>query len=497
MPDNTGRDARMKKEDLPTGEDNRKQIMDMLTKLMKDASLNDENARVIGFVVPATDNEPEKFVQLSDLERSLEDMALVHEIAINDKFKLKSPQPNTLMSTVQKTMRDTYWNMLRAELSQSPPCYTMVIHLLLDIKEAFKALLTGNNDRALQAILLVLDENNIRQLADDHGSALLKDNAQFIIKIMAMACSPARDAEVAALTRETEPLTQLRGIMEVLDNMKLDMANFVLANTRAQFVRYSVEYERKKFGDVQSICKSNFPDTMAWLKRNKPSKMDKPSVEGEEAAGGSSVRQEARTIQLNDVQMPDYYINAYQEFLQPDTTYPIPELLKLDHERMVQLKERALRICTCATVMQLTNTFFCKPANYPQRQDLAAKLAIISTDYPAKTELKELLQHLWLQVRVSIIDQLTKEQQDDATAMLQNNILAIDSKMPVYSLLWRKLMIYLKALVMAEKEENVAFPDTYVDYRPETAQVAGLFKRIVTHNFEVYGNFYQKSMQEC
>ncbi|XP_053663060.1 T-complex protein 11-like protein 2 [Anopheles marshallii] len=497
MPDNTGRDARMKKEELPTEQDNRKQIMDMLTKLMKATSLNDNNAQVIGFLMPATDNEPEKFVELSDLECSLEDMALVHEIAINDKFKLKPPQPNTLLSTVQTTMRDAYWNMLRAELTQSPPCYTMVIQLLLDIKEAFKALLTGNNDRALHAILNVLNEDNIRQLADEHGSALLKHNAEFIIKIMGMACCPARDAEVAALKRKTDPFTQLRGIMEVLDNMKLDMANFVLANTRAQFVRYSVEYERKKFGELQSICNNHFPDTMAWLKRNKPSKVDKPSVEGEEAAGGPSFRQEARTIQLNDVQMPDYYILAYQEYLQPDTTYPIPELLKLDHERMVQLKERALRICTCATVIQLTYTFFWKPVDFPKRQDLAAKLAIISMDYPAKTDLKDLLEHLWLQVRISIFNQWEKSQINAAMGALQLNILSINSTMPVYSIIWRKLMVYMKALIMNEKEENVAFPDPFLDYRSETVQIAGLFKRIVAHNFEVYGNFYQKSMQEC
>uniref|UniRef100_A0A182M6A3 Uncharacterized protein n=1 Tax=Anopheles culicifacies TaxID=139723 RepID=A0A182M6A3_9DIPT len=501
MPDNTGRDARMKKEDLPNEQDNKKQIMDLLAKLMENASLNNDNAKAIGFVMPATEDEPEKFVQLSDLERSLEDMALVHEIAINEKFQLKPTQPEMPMYTVQKTMKDVYWNMLRDELSQNPPCYTMVIQLLLDIKETFKSLLRGNNDRALNAILLVLDENAIRQLADEHGSAVLEHNAQFIIKIMGMACCPARDAEIAALKRETEPITQLRGIMEVLDKMKLDMANFVLATTRAQFVRYSVEYERKKFAELQALCGNSFPATMEWLKRHKQPSADKSTAEGEDAAGGSSVRQEVRTIRLNDVQMPDYYIDAYQEFIQPDINYPFPELLKLDHERMMLLKANALRMSACATIMQLTCAAVPSLANHPARADLAVKLDILSKDYPGKITLKDLLPNLWVQVLVSISDQSADSGEGSVTdgtkLALKTQILCIDSNMSVYGIIWRKLMLYMKALVMAEKEETIPFPVSFRDYRAEIVEVAAQFKRIVSHNFEVYGNYYLKSMQEC
>ncbi|XP_049284213.1 T-complex protein 11-like protein 1 [Anopheles funestus] len=503
MPDNTGRDARMKKEDLPTGQDNKKQIMDLLAKLMENASLSNDNAKVIGFLMPATDNEPEKFVQLSDLERSLEDMALVHEIAINEKFKLKPTQPEMAIHMVQKTMKDAYWNLLRDELSQSPPCYKMVIQLLLDIKETFKSLLRGNNDRALNAILSVLDETNIRQLADEHGSAVLEYNAQFIIKIMGMACCPARDSEIAALKREPEPITQLRGIMEVLDKMKLDMANFVLASTRTQFVRYSVEYERKKFVELQTICGNNFPNTVEWLKRNNPANADNVSASDtdEAAGGGPSVRSEMRTIRLNDVQMPDYYIDAYQEFLQPGKNHPFPELLKLDQERMVQVKETALRMSTCATIMQLTCAAVPTLAHHPARADLASKLIILSMDYPGKTALKDLLENLWVQVHVSISDPSTQPKggsvADSTKLALKTQILSIDDSMSVYSVIWRKLMLYMKALVMAEKEDHVPFPVSFYDYRAATVEVAGLFKRIVLHNFEVYGNFYIQSMQDC
>uniref|UniRef100_A0A182W5F5 Uncharacterized protein n=1 Tax=Anopheles minimus TaxID=112268 RepID=A0A182W5F5_9DIPT len=477
----------MKKEDLPTGPDNKKQIMDLLTQLMENANLNNENAKAIGFIMPATDNEPEKFVRLSDLERSLEDMALVHEIAINDKFQLKPTHPEMASYAIQQTMKAAYWDLLREELSQNPPCYRMVIQLLLDIKEAFKSLLRDNNDRALNAILVVLDENAIRQLADEHGSAVLEHNAKFILNIMGMACCPIRDAEIAALKRETEPITQLRGIMEVLDKMKLDMANFVLATTRAQFVRYSVEYERKKFVELQALCGNNFPHVVQWLKRHKPP--------------GADNGEEVRTIRLNDVQMPEYYIDAYQEYVQPDTNYPLPELLKLDQVRLEQLKGNALRMSACATVMQLTCAAVPSLANHPVRPDLARKLDILSTDYPGKITLPDLLQNLWVQVLDSISNQTVQPKEgpvtDGTKLALKTQILSIDSSMSVYGVIWRKLMMYMKALVMAEKEESVPFPVSFRDYRAAIVDVAGQFKRIVSHNFEVYGNYYLKSMQEC
>ncbi|EAA06844.4 AGAP000633-PA [Anopheles gambiae str. PEST] len=500
MPDNTGRDARMKKEELSTEDDKKKLLLDMVTKLMEDASLNSENAQDIGFVMPATDDEPEKFVRLSDLERSLEDMALVHEIAINEKFQLKPTSPGSVGYVVQKTVKDAYWNLMRELLAQQPPCYTMVIQLLLDIKETFKSLLRGNNDRALDAILVVLDEHNIRQLADEHGAAVLEHNAQFIIKIMGMACCPARDAEIAALKREPDPIAQLRGIMEVLDKMKLDMANFVLASTRAQFVRYSVDYERKKFAELQTLCGNQFPATMAWLQRNNPAGRERPSEEG--AAGGNNgvSATTVRTVRLTDVVMPDYYIDAYQELIQPGADHPFPELLKLDLERVVQLKEQAMRLSVCATVMQLTCATVPTLANHPRRCDLAAKLAILSADYPGKVELQELLESLCVQVLDCVSAHADEPSgsavPDAAKQALKTQILRIDRTMTVYSVVWRKMMQYMRELLLTEREEHVPFPVCFRDYRDETVQLAGQFKRIVSHNFEVYGNFYLQSMQE-
>uniref|UniRef100_A0A8W7NYK1 Uncharacterized protein n=1 Tax=Anopheles coluzzii TaxID=1518534 RepID=A0A8W7NYK1_ANOCL len=435
MPDNTGRDARMKKEELSTEDDKKKLLLDMVTKLMEDASLNSENAQDIGFVMPATDDEPEKFVRLSDLERSLEDMALVHEIAINEKFQLKPTSPGSVGYVVQKTVKDAYWNLMRELLAQQPPCYTMVIQLLLDIKETFKSLLRGNNDRALDAILVVLDEHNIRQLADEHGAAVLEHNAH-----------------------------------------------------------------ARSLAELQTLCGNQFPATMAWLQRNNPAGRERPSEEG--AAGGNNgvSATTVRTVRLTDVVMPDYYIDAYQELIQPGADHPFPELLKLDLERVVQLKEQAMRLSVCATVMQLTCATVPTLANHPRRCDLAAKLAILSADYPGKVELQELLESLCVQVLDCVSAHADEPSgsavPDAAKQALKTQILRIDRTMTVYSVVWRKMMQYMRELLLTEREEHVPFPVCFRDYRDETVQLAGQFKRIVSHNFEVYGNFYLQSMQE-
>ncbi|XP_053678568.1 T-complex protein 11-like protein 1 [Anopheles nili] len=502
MPDNTGRDARMKKEDIAVGGDNRKIIMDFLIRLMENASLTNDNTKDIGFVMPTVGDQPEKFVRLSDLERSFEDMALVHEIAINDSFSLKSttPESDAIRYQLQSKMKDAYWDLLREQLSKDPPCFGMVIQLLLDIKETFKSLLKGNNDRALETILIVLDENNLHRLAEEHGIAVLEHNSQFVIKIMGMACSPARDSEIAALSKITEPIAKLRGIMEVLDNMKLDMANFVLESTRSEFVRYSVEYEKKKFEELQAFCGNRFPATTDWLKRNKPCSLAKPGT-AEEAAGPSTNRG-TKMVRLLDgsVLMPEYFIEPYLELLNPDLNHPCPELLKLDCDRLERMKEESLRLSICATIMQLTCA--CVPTlfNISIRRDLAANLDILIRDYPKRAELKDTLESLWLQVLVSIEKHFKESgspNNESKKLALKAQILEIDGRQSaVYNVVWRKLITYMNYVIVKEQENEVAFPPCYLDYRDEIMKISYTFKKVIAHNFAVHGEYYQQIMQE-
>lgn len=83
-----------------------------------------------------TSASPPKFVSLEEIMQAangMRDMALVHQIVVDDDFKLEKvePEPNTLHQIVNDTMRKAFWDLLRNELAEDPPNYTQVIALFV------------------------------------------------------------------------------------------------------------------------------------------------------------------------------------------------------------------------------------------------------------------------------------------------------------------------------------------------------------------------------
>lgn len=69
--------------------------------------------------------------------KNVEDMTLAHEIAINPDFRLEpfEPPADSLEKKIKTILHDAFWNLLREQLTNDPPCYDHAIVLLGDIKE--------------------------------------------------------------------------------------------------------------------------------------------------------------------------------------------------------------------------------------------------------------------------------------------------------------------------------------------------------------------------
>lgn len=85
------------------------------------------------FMIPGlTSASPPKFVSLEEIMQaanSMRDMALVHHIAVDDNFKLEpfEPEENTIQKVVKETMHRAFWDLLRSQLADNPPCFQQVI----------------------------------------------------------------------------------------------------------------------------------------------------------------------------------------------------------------------------------------------------------------------------------------------------------------------------------------------------------------------------------
>jgi hypothetical protein len=76
-------------------------------------------------------------IELLKAAEGLQNMAIAHEIALNENFKIDKiePEDDTLYKKVKDILHKAYWDILSDELSQNPPVYTQAMQLLEEIKQ--------------------------------------------------------------------------------------------------------------------------------------------------------------------------------------------------------------------------------------------------------------------------------------------------------------------------------------------------------------------------
>ncbi|CAG2119678.1 unnamed protein product, partial [Medioppia subpectinata] len=220
---------------------------------------------------------PPRFVSLEEIMKAangVENMVLAHEIAVDNNFKLEkvNPPDNSLEQKVKEVVHKAFWDILESQLNESPTNYKQAMALLKEIKENLLSLLLPQHTRLQQEIEEILDLDLILQQADN-GILDFQRYAQYILSVCARLCAPVRDEKIRELTQTDDVVPLFRGIMELLDVMKLDMANFHIQQMRPHIQLKSIEYERKKFKEfLDSQSKLSAVDgleyTKTWLKRN-------------------------------------------------------------------------------------------------------------------------------------------------------------------------------------------------------------------------------------
>jgi hypothetical protein len=333
--------------------------------------------------------------------------------------------------------------------------------------QAFKTIFSTNNSKALARVNEILDESLIRQQAEQNVLDF-QSYAKFIIKIMAMSCAPVRDEQVQKLNEIEDIIEMFRGILETLSVMKLDMANCLLESARSQVIANSVEYEKQKFKKFLDLYKDGFPNTEAWLKRNKLPAADGPS---------SSTTTDEQRVSKGTI------FHAFLELLDYDEAHEYPEMFEMDRERIMTLQVRAARLCTCASVMAITCAAV--PSVPETRKKLSKDLMILLQNCNTKKEIADNLENIWLHVKGVIAGRLHA----DAESTLKTQVLQVANReSPVRSLMWKRLYAYVTIVLRTNNQTQV--PPGYVEFEAELENLATAYKRITYYNYAVYGEYY-------
>lgn len=110
----------------------------------------------------------------------------------------------------------------------------------------------------------VLDVDLIKQQAEN-GVLDFQHYAHYVMNIMSKVCAPVRDEKIKELRELTNVVDTFRGIMEILQLMKLDLANFTITMMRPNIIASSIEYEKMKFAEFLKVQTDGLHYTRKWL----------------------------------------------------------------------------------------------------------------------------------------------------------------------------------------------------------------------------------------
>lgn len=292
-------------------------------------------------------SSPPKFVSVEELmetAKGVTNMALAHEIVVNQDFQVKPVEPpdGSLEKKIKEIMHKAFWDCLEAQLREDPPSYDHAIKLLAEIKETLLSfLLTGPGHARLRSLIEeVLDLELIQQQAENRALDISKV-VEFVVGMMGSLCAPSRDEDIKRLREVTDLVPLLRAIFLVLDKMKIDMANFAVSSIRPHLLQQSVEYERKKFQEFLDKQPNALDLTEKWL-QDAVRSLRESGAEG----SGMVASNPSPLLPVN------VHNHAYLHLLKWDhASDPFPETLLMDQVRFQEMQRDMERLLLVATVL--------------------------------------------------------------------------------------------------------------------------------------------------
>ncbi|XP_023321809.1 T-complex protein 11-like protein 1 isoform X2 [Eurytemora carolleeae] len=343
-----------------------------------------------GFIVPGFTNTNGANTQMStaelmDASKGITNMALAHEIAVNKDFQLEKirPEGSSVEESIREIMHRAFWDVLKEELEAKPPKFNQAMVLLEEIKELLISLLLPQHGKLREKIDEVLDTALIQQQIDA-GTLEFEKYAGYILGMMSMLCAPVRDDKIAQLKTESQVVAIFKGIIETLELMKIDMANFTIQQARPMIVSKSVEYEKLKFKEFLETVEDGLSATRQWLVRHAPSQEESEDPKYQKLLG---------TRVLTD---------AFLEILEWDDYYTLPETLTMDARRIVDLRDQVERT-SVSTACILVSFSSLNPYIVPQdsqklKEKVKQHIDILLQDFYEDADLLKILPGVGLQI---------------------------------------------------------------------------------------------------
>ncbi|KAI8893179.1 T-complex 11 [Globomyces pollinis-pini] len=267
---------------------------------------------------------------------------LAHELILDPNFSLKPTEKTPFAKQVEdiakRAMVDTIKEQMKAGTYSS--------HLIAALSDIQKGLLGMVNEKGPIAheIHQVFDFDYIKQQMDSKVFNLVK-LVQYTGEKMLQLCAPIRDKSIREIGNEKDVVVAMFKLLDLIQEMKLDLANYRLQAIKPILTQQAVDYEKNKFNLAIFNGSLKLTKTKKWL---------------EDTVKQMNAVKESRNPEMIQTQSKIKYSDVFNHALlgllfstKPIDPSLLPETLSIDAKRLFDFQNelQAMTIVSAITML--------------------------------------------------------------------------------------------------------------------------------------------------
>ncbi|XP_006144252.1 T-complex protein 11 homolog isoform X1 [Tupaia chinensis] len=448
---------------------------------------------------PGQKSDPGLTETMNEVSKLSTETGMNHDLRRKEKIF----PPSSLESKGKETMHNAFWDHLKEQLAATPPDFSCALELLKEIKEILLSLLLPRQNRLRNEIEEALDMNFLSQEAE-HGALDVPHLSKYILSMMTLLCAPVRDEAVQKLEDITDPVPLLRGILQVLGLMKMDMVNYTIQSLQPHLQEHSIQHERAQFQELLSKQPGLLDYTTKWLTQAVADLTTPPSTcpDTPDSSGvpGPSPSEAANVPEPLSPTM--VLIQGFLNLLLWDPeNEEFPETLLTDRARLQELETQLRQLTVLASVLLVASSFsgsvlFGSP-QFVDKLKRIAKSQMEDFDSRPEEAMVTVSEQVSQEIHQSLKNMGLAALSSDSTASLTGQLQNIAKKENcVRSVIDQRIHLFLKCcLVLGVQRSLLDLPGGLTVIEAELAELGQKFVNLTHHNQQVFGPYYTKILK--
>jgi hypothetical protein len=416
------------------------------------------------FLAPYISRRTLKCLDPEMLERNIQ---VRHDLMLDSSFKASVPK-----NANDSVLREDYWASIRLELAELPLEDEFeaprLKRLISEIREVMLELYPRCDLVRSEMVELMDEEHIIQQIK--HGVFDAIGFFEFLAAAMKKNCAPKRDFLVdsmVACARIGEVMQGMETCLDLLELMKLDLANYRLDVLRPAVSKTAITTERAYFANLLTTNRLPLSLTEKWLK----------SAAKNTSGGEHEVFLEAALCLL---------VNPFVR----DTS--VPEAFVLDKRRLLSLHSSFQDMCIVQCMLlifkQMTGNTIARAQVDQLKKELFTKLSQPDTQISGISEL--LAKHVATTKGLSV---MTDTMVSRVHSYI-NKIITPDNSL--FLLVEKKLVDHVRLAMLQQPTAPASTGLTECNVLDNLCELESKFHPMITYNWHVFEPIYSQLIKK-